>query len=45
MVWAWLSSMVILLGAELNCEIERQAPSLPSPPEEGGRAKHGRVGQ
>jgi membrane protein len=36
MVWAWLSSMVILLGAELNCEIERQAPSVPSPPGEGG---------
>jgi membrane protein len=24
MVWIWLSLVILLLGAELNCEIERR---------------------
>jgi membrane protein len=27
MTWIWLSLMVVLLGAELNCEMERHAPT------------------
>lgn len=34
MIWIWLGLMVILLGAELNCEIERlHGPRPPLPPD------------
>lgn len=33
LIWIWLGLMVILFGAELNCELERlQAPKPPLPP-------------
>ncbi len=25
MIWLWISTIIVLLGAELNAEIERQA--------------------
>ena len=27
MTWIWISSIVVLMGAELNAELERQAES------------------
>jgi membrane protein len=43
MMWMWMSAVVVLLGAELNSEIERQAapraaPGRPTPPGTGGIA-------
>jgi membrane protein len=40
MMWMWMSAVVVLLGAELNSEIERQtalhaAPGRPTPPGAG----------
>ena len=35
MMWLWLSATVVLAGAQLNAEFERQDPSLPLPPPEG----------
>jgi len=33
MVWAWVSSAAVLIGAVLNAELEREAMvSVPSPP-------------
>jgi membrane protein len=36
MMWMWMSAVIVLLGAELNSEIERQtAAGLPTPPGTG----------
>lgn len=48
LTWLWLSAVIVLLGAELNCEVERRTP----PAELGAKAarnpppaqKHGRPG-
>jgi membrane protein len=39
MVWVWLSTTVVLMGAELNAEIEHQTArdSTTGPPEPMGR--------
>jgi membrane protein len=37
MTWIWLTLTVILAGAELNCELERQVASGERPPSSGGR--------
>ena len=52
MMWMWLSTIVVLVGAELNSEIERQtaidstvgAEPAARRPRRGGR-RHGRPGE
>ncbi len=39
MMWIWFSVMVVLIGAELNAEIEHQTARIPPP----ARAAHGRA--
>jgi membrane protein len=46
MMWMWMSAIIVLLGAELNSEIERQAapdsiPSRPHPPAARGAVAAG----